>query len=212
MRTPSRHGARSAGEAPARDVELVDGVERVSGVTREHVAEPGREPASGDHPHTSAARLLVEIEHHTDGCLVVRDRRERDRRANRASRQVSVGTGWQRGRNHVHSWKRGVAREIDRLDSVVQRDRDPLRAFDVVRRDEHAIDTRRVEQLARGAHADVAEADEEDRAHALNGSRDLRARATRQLCGERCPCRGGAPRHRRERRWPRRAVRAGRPS
>ncbi len=70
--------AGGTGRARPRDVDLVDGVERVGGVAGEHVGESGRKTATRRQEDARAPRRLVELEQRVDRRGVVDGRREGD--------------------------------------------------------------------------------------------------------------------------------------
>ena len=176
--------ARGTADAEARHVHLVDGVEHAARVADEDVGEAGRETTTREHGRVVRAGLLVEREQRADRGVVVGDRRERDAAFDGRLRERGVG-GRGHGRRDRVDLRREhrVVGERPRLGTVVQRLGDRARAALGAAGDEHPVDTARVEQLARGAHAGLTETDDEDGDHRKSGP--CSSRQPPLVCGTR---------------------------
>ena len=169
LRATGRRSAAFTGDAPPRDMDLIDGVEHPHRVTREHVAQPGCEPATDHDMYARAPRVVVEREQSADDAQIVGAGRVRDPRIHRCTRERNVVVGRQRRRDRGHAGREPVVAQLPRRRAVLERRGDIVGAPSRSRRDEHLLHAGRVEQLACSAHADVAEAGDHDRGHRKSG-------------------------------------------
>ena len=148
-------------------------------MAHEHVGEPGCEPAPGDEAHARGLRLFVEGDQTPQRVVAVRARRERDSRPQRRAGDSHIGLAGHGGRHRVDAIRHALARrEPQGFGTVVQGGRDLARVPEVTRAHEDPVDARGVEQLTRGAHADLTQADDEDGAHETAPARVLRGELT----------------------------------
>ncbi len=114
--------AGGTGRARPRDVDLVDGVERVGGVAGEHVGESGRKTATRRQEDARAPRRLVELEQRVDRRGVVDGRREGDTGCKGALRPRGDESARQGDGDRVHTRGEGVVgAQLDRLGALPER-------------------------------------------------------------------------------------------
>ena len=120
-------------------------------------------------------------------------RRDRYARRDRRGDDRMIDTGRQRGDHHVDAARDRIAgREVDGLRVGAERVRHLGELVVVAIGEQHPVDAGRVDELARGAGTDRADADDERGRHghrsAFTEIRDLRARANRRWWAARRPC------------------------
>ena len=122
-RAPGFRRRLAAGDAPARDVELVDRVERADRVAGEHVGEPGCEPAAGDDARVVRLRLGVEREQRTGASRRGRPPTRTGRPAPTARRASAASASPGNARRRSRRGRRGAGRRGPAvgLGAVVQR-------------------------------------------------------------------------------------------
>src|SRR4029079_974303 len=134
----------------------------------------------------------------------------------RAAGQPGIDLAGQRRRNGVDARReRIVTTPLERVGGRVAGAWHLARVIEPARCDDHPVDAGGVDELTGGPDPDLAQTDDEDRAHAagLTGSRGPAVRAShRRWSAGPGPCCARAPPRTPGRRSPRRATRAGRPS
>ena len=156
------HGVDTGGTGPtrARDANLVDALEQRSRMSGEHVGEPGREPTPDGDGHARRPRVLIEGPQLFDRVVLVVARRDgnpgRDRRRDHfVSDPCGQGTGddGDIGRNRV------ARLVLDRVHRGSERLGDAAGPGHVAVRQQDRGEPGRVDELARGASADFAGAE-----------------------------------------------------
>ena len=115
----------------------------------ENVPEPGRETAPDEHADAPGASGGIESADRFERVDIVDRRRVRDVRVDRPAREGRLRLGGDGTHHDVHARQVCTRSELERLRSVVQGSSDIPCASRVRVGDEHACDTRRVEELAR---------------------------------------------------------------
>jgi hypothetical protein len=170
--TGAPHGGarRRSRDADPGDVDFVDRVEGVRRVADEELTEPGGQPGTGDDGGAAGARRLVELDQGADRVVVVAAGHERGAAVDRVPCHQRLEPSRYRGRDDVDAVRdrrTGLIRDWFR--TITQRAGQAFSVVTVSRRDEDAIETGSVDELARRPDADGARPHEEDAGHRKSG-------------------------------------------
>ena len=151
-RVPHRRDAARTGPTDAGDSDLVDRVEHLLGVAREHVREPGGKAAAERERHAGAQRVGLQRPDRFDRVVIVVGGDERDTGADRRVRDRVVEAGRQRARDDIEPFGQRVT-GCERVHRGFVAERLGHRGHPVAVEvcEEHLGDARRVDELTSGA-------------------------------------------------------------